>query len=237
MPEKRLENRIALITGASRGIGAAVAKRYAEEGAHVILVARTVGGLEEVDDHVKSLGSNATLVPMDLTDFNKIDQLAAAIKEKFGRLDVLVGNAGALGVLSPITHLDAKKWDEVMNLNVTSNWRLLRAFEPLLKISDAGRVIFVSSGVTESIFPYWGAYSISKHALESMAEIYAAECSRTKIKINIVDPGVVRTRMRAEAFPGENPEKLPRPEDITEIFVKLAESKFSKSGQKFYAQK
>ena len=230
-----LKGRIALITGASRGIGAAVAKRMAKEGAHVILAARTVGALEEVDDEIKKEGGTASLLPVDLSRFDKIDEMAFAIMQKFGRLDVLVGNAATIGALSPVTHLPPEKWEEVLRLNLTANWRLLRAFDPLLKISEAGRAVFVTSGVTRAAFPFWGAYSISKSGLEMLVKTYAAETEKTKIKSNIIDPGVVRTRMRAEAFPGENPEKLPLPETITDIFVKLAKSDFKESGKVFFA--
>jgi len=229
---KNLENRIALITGASRGIGAAVAKRFAAEGAHVILVARTVGGLEEVDDAVKKSGGSATLVPLDLCEYEKIDQLAASIHQRFGKLDILVGNAGTLGVLSPMPHIPPKKWDETIALNLTANFRLIRAFDPLLKKSDAAQVIFVTSGVAKGTFPYWGPYAASKAALEAMAVTYAGECENTNIRVNMIDPGVVRTRMRAQAMPGENPETLPLPEEITDRFVELAAASYTKNGQR-----
>ena len=219
----RLAGRIALITGASRGIGAAVAKRFAAEGAHVVLVARTVGGLEEVDDAVKEAGGSATLVPLDLTEFDKIDQMGFALYERFGRLDILVGNAAVLGTLSPMGHFDPKDWQRVMDLNVTANWRLIRSLDPLLRQSDAGRAIFVTSGVARGVFPYWGAYAASKAALEMMVRIYAAEVAKpTRIKVNLLDPGIVRTRLRAAAFPGERPETLPPPESVAGAFVDLA---------------
>lgn len=230
-----LKGRIALVTGASRGIGAAVAKRFAKEGAHVIITARTVGGLEEVDDEIRNMGGAATIIPADLSRFDKIDEMAFAIMQRFGKLDILVGNAATIGVLSPITHLPPDKWEEVMRLNLTANWRILRAFDPLLKLSNAGRAMFVSSGVTRGAFPFWGAYSISKSGLEMLVKTYAAETEKTKIKANIIDPGVVRTRMRAEAFPGENPEALPLPETITDIFVKLGEENFEETGKIFNA--
>lgn len=218
MPD--LTNKVALITGASRGIGAAVAKKYASLGADVILVARTVGGLEEVDDAIKADGNGkATLVPLDLFKLDNIDHLATTVAERFGKLDILVGNAGMLGSLSPITHVTNKVWDKVMTLNVTANWRLLRAFDPLLRKSDAGRALFVTSGVTKSVFPYWGPYAISKVALEMMVKTYAEEVAKTNIKAHLIDPGVVGTNMRAEAFPGEDPESLPNPEEIVDRFV------------------
>jgi len=222
MSDKKLEGRIALITGASRGIGAAIAKRFAAEGAHLILTARTVGGLEEVDDAVRAAGGEATLVPTDLLDMDKIDHMAAAVHERFGKLDVLVGNAGTLGVLSPMGHVDPKIWDETMALNVTVNYRLIRAFDPLLRQSDSGRAIFVSSGAAHGSRPYWGPYSASKAALESLVQTYAGEVAKTSIRVNLVNPGGVRTGMRAQAFPGEDPMTLVTPEDVAGAFVPLA---------------
>lgn len=220
----RLKDRIALITGASRGIGAAVARRFAAEGAHVVLVARTAGGLEEVDDDIQGAGGQATLVPLDLREFGKIDELGAALFDRFGRLDALVGNAAILGDLTPVHHMDPDAWDAVIALNVTANWRLLRSFDTLLRASDAGRAIFVTSGAAHGVFPYWGAYATSKAALETMVRTYAAENAKTSIRANIVDPGAVRTAMRAQAFPGEDPMSLAAPESITDAFVELAET-------------
>lgn len=229
----KLKDRIALITGASKGIGAAVAKRYAEEGAHVILIARTLSGLEEVDDQIQNnTGGQATLVPMDLHDHDKIDALAANVLERFGKLDILVGNAGILGDLRPLAHVTEEIWNDVMNINLTANWRLIRAFDPLLRESDSGRAIFVTSGVTISNSPYWGPYKISKAALESMVKLYAVECETSNVKVNMVDPGVVATEMRASAMPGEDPETIPTPESVTDIFIKLASKDYSKSAQR-----
>jgi NAD(P)-dependent dehydrogenase (short-subunit alcohol dehydrogenase family) len=219
----RLEGRIALITGASRGIGAAVARRFAREGAHLILVARTTGGLEEVDDQIREEGGEAaTLVPIDLTDHEKIDQMAAAVFERFGRLDILVGNAGTLGVLSPVGHIDVDIWEHALALNVTANWRLIRDFDPLLQKSDAGRAIFVTSGITRGPRAFWSAYAASKAALEAMVLSYAGETINSPLRVNIVDPGIVRTEMRALAFPGEDPSTLTAPDQITDTFVRLA---------------
>jgi NAD(P)-dependent dehydrogenase (short-subunit alcohol dehydrogenase family) len=230
-PKGELDGRIALITGASRGIGAAIARRYAAEGAHVILAARTVGGLEEVDDAIQAAGGQATLVPVDVTDFDKIDHMGAAIAERFGRLDVLVGNAGALGTLGPVGHVKPEDWDEVMKVNVTANWRLIRSFDPLLRRSPSGRAIFVTSGVANGVFPYWSAYAASKAALEMLAKVYAGEVAKTKIKVNLLDPGIVRTAMRARAFPGEDPAKLAEPESVADAFVHLASAACSFHGQ------
>ncbi|MCG8546143.1 MAG: SDR family NAD(P)-dependent oxidoreductase [Alphaproteobacteria bacterium] len=228
---RRLEDRIALITGASRGIGAAVAKRFAAEGARLILTARTVGGLEEIDDAVKAEGGTATLVPMDLTQGDAIDQLGGALHEKFGRLDVLVGNAGMLGMMSPIGHIDPPVWEQTLALNLTANYRLIRSLDPLLRQSDAGRAIFVTSGAARSGSPYWGAYAVSKAGLETLVQTYAAEVAKTNIRVNIVDPGGQRTQMRAAAFPGEDPETLPHPDDRTDVFVDLAETACTRHGE------
>jgi NAD(P)-dependent dehydrogenase (short-subunit alcohol dehydrogenase family) len=231
-PGGRLAGRIALITGASRGIGAAVAKRFAAEGAHVILTARTTGGLEEVDDAIRAQGhGQATLVPFDMLDYEKIDQLGGAIAQRFGRLDVLVGNAGRLGILSPMSHIDPAVWERTLNLNLTANWRLIRIMEPLLKLSPAGRAMFVTSGASDGRHAYWGIYAVSKAALEAMVKTWASELNKTKVRVNLINPGPTRTRMRAEAYPGEDPLKLKTPEDITEPFVQLAMASDMRHGE------
>ncbi len=227
----RLAGRISLITGASRGIGAAVARRFAAEGSHVILVARTVGGLEEADDAIRTAGGTATLMPMDLTQFDKIDRMGAAVAERFGRLDVLVGNAGILGTLSPTGHIEPQAWDQVIAVNLTANWRLIRSFDPLLRASGSGRAIFVTSGAADGVHPYWGAYAVSKAALEAMVRTWAGEVTKTPLKVNLVDPGALRTRMRAEAYPGEDPMTLEPPEAVTDVFVELAESACTRRGE------
>jgi len=230
--KKRLDGRIALITGASRGIGAAVAKRFSQEGAHVILTARTTGALEEIDDEIQKItGEPATLVPLDLTDFDAIDTLGGAIFERFKKLDVLVGNAGQLGTLSPLGHIDPHVWDQVIAVNVTANWRLIRSMDPLLRASDAGRAIFVTSAVGHEARAYWGTYAVSKAALEMTALIYAAELENTPVRVNLINPGATRTDMRAQAFPGEDPDTLKAPEEITGLFVDLAEASCSLNGQ------
>jgi NAD(P)-dependent dehydrogenase (short-subunit alcohol dehydrogenase family) len=230
--EKRLEDRIALVTGASRGIGAAIARRFAREGAHLVLTARTTGGLEEVDDEIREIsGEAATLVPLDLTDFDAIDRLGASIFERFKRLDVLVGNAGQLGALSPLGHIDPKTWDRVLAVNTTANWRLIRSMDPLLKASDAGRVIFLTSTAGHEPRAYWGIYAVSKAALEMTALTYAAEVEKTNVQVNLINPGPTRTAMRAEAFPGEDPETLKTPDDVTDLFVELAEAKCTRNGE------
>ncbi len=228
---KRLSGRLALITGASRGIGAAVARRFAAEGAHVILVARTVGGLEERDDEIRAAGGVSTLVPLDLRQFDQIDQMGAALYQRFGRLDVLVGNAGLLGSLSPMGHFAPATWDEVIAVNLTANWRLIRSLDPLLRLSEAGRLIFTTCAAGREAVPYWGAYAASKAGLESMARIYAGEVTKTALKVNLVDPGVVATNLRAQGFPGEDRAPLARPEDVTEAFVELASAGCARNGE------
>lgn len=231
-----LQGRIALVTGASRGIGAAVAARYASEGAHVILTARSKEGLEETDDAIRASGGVATLVPMDLAKPENIEQLAQQIAQRFGKLDILVGNAGVLGDLTPIAHLSPELWEKVMNINVTANFQLIRCFDALLKCSDSPRAIFVSSGVATTPHAYWSAYGVSKAALEMLVGIYAAENEKTSLKINLVNPGQVRTRMNAQAFPGGDPMTRPTPERITDIFVTLASKDCKDNGKLFQAQ-
>lgn len=228
---KPLEGKIALITGASRGIGRAVALRYAKEGAHVILIARTIAALEEVDDEIQAFGGQATLVPMNLREFDKIDQMGQALYDRFGKIDILVGNAGVLGDLTPMAHLKIKMWNEVMDVNVTANWRLIRSMEPLLKQSDAGRAIFLSSGTTKEPRAFWAAYAVSKAALENMIQTWSMEIRKTNIKANLIDPGATRTRLRAQAYPGENPMDLKEPEDLTDLFLELALPTCEKQGE------
>ena len=217
-----LEGKIALVTGASRGIGYATAKAFAAEGAHVIAVARTVGGLEELDDDIQKAGGSATLVPLDLKDGDGIDRMGKSIYDRWGKLDILLGNAGVLGGITPLGHISPKEFDEVMTVNVTANWRLLRSMDPLLNQSTAGRVLMVSSGAARSRRPFWGAYSISKAALETMAVTYAREMAHTKIKTLIINPGPLRTAMRAKAIPGEDPATLKTPYDLAPDLVRLA---------------
>lgn len=227
----RLQGRISVVTGASRGLGAAIAKRFAGEGSHVVLVARTVGGLEEVDDAIRAAGGAATLVPLDLTEFDRIDEMGASLAQRFGRVDVLVGNAGILGTLSPMGHIDTDVWDRVIAVNLTANWRLIRSFDPLLRASDSGRAIFVTSGAAGGAHPYWGAYAVSKAALEAMVKTWAGEVTKTPVKVNLVDPGALRTSMRAEAYPGEDPETVRQAGEITDTFVELAEAASTRHGE------
>lgn len=226
-----LAGRVALITGASRGIGRAVALRFAAEGAHVVLIARTVGGLEEVDDAVKAAGGQATLVPCDLTDFEAVDTLGPALLERFDKLDIFVGNAGALGEMTPLTHYDAKAWHDVFDVNVHANWRLIRTLEPLLRRSDAGRAILVTSGAAAHPRAFWGAYAVTKAAVEALARVWASELENTNVRVNLLNPGATRTGMRAAAFPGEDPESLKTPEDIVGRFVELASPAWTGHGE------
>ncbi|TAH32803.1 MAG: SDR family NAD(P)-dependent oxidoreductase [Alphaproteobacteria bacterium] len=234
---KLLQDKIVLITGASRGIGRAVAVEFARQGARLILTGRDVPALEETDDLVQAAGGEATLVPLDLSKVEMIDTLAAELAKKFRRLDVFVGNAATLGILGPLHDTKPRDFTNVMTVNVHANWRLLRAMHGGLLSSKAGRVIFTTSGVTEFNPAYWGAYNISKSALESLAHTYANEVASTNIRVNLVDPGAVRTQMRAEAFPGENPMTLPPPESIAPLYVQLALDSCTSNGKKYYAHK
>ena len=231
MTAKRLKDRIALITGASSGIGRAAALAFAREGARVLLLARTRKALEEVDDRVRAEGGKATLIPLDLADGKAIDALGPSLYERFGRLDVLVGNAAILGRLSPLTHVPAEHWERTFAINVTANWRLIRTLDPLLRRSESGRVIFVTSGVARSARAYWAPYSVSKAALEALAKTYANETTDSAIKVNLIDPGATATRMRAEAYPGEDRATLRTPEEVAERFVAFAMPDWMETGQ------
>lgn len=225
-----LAGRIILVTGASRGLGRAAALGLAEAGAHVIAVARTVGGLEELDDAIKAGGNEATLVPLDLTDGAAIDKLGAIIFTRWGRLDGFLGNAGQLGLITPLAHLDVKVWDQTMAINVTANWRMIRSFDPLLRKSDAGRALFVTSGAARNCRPFWGPYAVSKAALEALARTYAAEVAKTPIRANLFDPGRLRTRMRATAVPGEDPLTVPEPKTVVPKMVEMLSPAFTENG-------
>lgn len=226
-----LEGRVALVTGASRGIGRAAALAMAREGAHIVALARTQGALEELDDAVRQAGSSATLVPVDLKDVDALDRLGAGLFERWGKLDILLANAGLLGDITPLGHLAPKVWDDVMAVNVTANWRLIRSLDPLLRASDAGRAIFVSSGAAWNNRAYWGVYATSKAALNALAMTYAAETATTAIKVMLVNPGPLRTRMRASAMPGENPETLRTPDDLAPHILRLASPDWLESGR------
>jgi NAD(P)-dependent dehydrogenase (short-subunit alcohol dehydrogenase family) len=226
-----LAGRIALVTGASRGIGYATALALARAGAHVVAVARTVGGLEELDDAIRAVGGSATLTPVDMRDYSGLYRLATALNERYARLDVLIGNAGLAGVPSPLDHIDPKAWDDTMAVNVTANWHLIRAMDPLLKRSDAGRAVFVTSGIATLAYAYWAPYSVSKAALDALVRTYAAETSSTSIRANLFSPGATRTRMRAMVMPGEDPMTLPTPEQVAEKILGLCLPSFSETGK------
>jgi len=228
-----LSGRIALVTGASRGIGAATARTLGQAGAHVVAVARTVGGLEELDDAIRAAGGSATLVPLDVTDFQGLARLAGTLGERYRRLDILVGNAGIAGPSSPLDHIPLKDWDEVIKVNVTANWQLICAMDALLRRSDAGRAVFITSGAAHSMRPYRGLYSTSKAALEAVARTYVAETERTTVRVNLFNPGPTRTRTRAQVMPGEDPMTLPPPEEVAEKIVELCLPEFAETGR-FY---
>lgn len=226
-----LTGRIAVITGASKGIGAAVAKAYAKAGAHVVLIARNQKALEKIDDEIRDFGGKATLMPLDLMRLDDLDKLGPILMERFGQLDIFVGNAGLLGTLGPLAQISNREFQHVMDTNLMANFRLIKTLDPLLRASDAGRAIFVTtgSGVVKGR-AYWGTYSVSKAALESMVRVYADETRQTNMKVNLIDPGCVRTDMRAAAVPGEDPMSLPHPDDIAKTFLDLAAENCSKHG-------
>lgn len=234
MTEQILKGRLALITGASRGIGRETAKAFAKAGAHVIAVARTVGALEELDDEIRAIGGTATLVPIDLTDYDAIDRLGLTIHERWGRLDILVGSGAMLGTIGPLNHIDPKVFDRVMAVNVTANYRLIRSMDPLLRASDAGRALFLSSSAGSNAFAYWGLYGASKAALDLMCRDWAEEVRNVSaIRVMLVNPGRTRTRMRAEAAPGEDPMTLPAPDEITPYLVEMASPAWQETGKWF----
>ena len=235
----RLKNRIALVTGASRGIGFAVARRFAQEGAHVICIARTVGGLEELDDKIQAdhkasqTAGKATLVPCDLMDSSKITALGQSIADRWGYLDILVGNATILPYLAPVSHMDIADWDQIIGLNLTANWHLLRVFDQGLRCSrTGGRAIFTTCEAAQKPKAYWSAYASAKAGLEMMVSCYAEELLRTNVKVNLLNPGIVNTKLRAQAFPGEKENMLQQPEDVTDAFVKLADINCAHHGKR-----
>ncbi|MBO6503737.1 MAG: SDR family NAD(P)-dependent oxidoreductase [Kordiimonadaceae bacterium] len=230
---KRLEGRLALVTGASRGIGRAVSLALAAEGADIIAIARprSQAALESLDDEIRALGRSCTLVPFDLKDHDAIDRLGGSVYERWGKLDIFVGNAGILGPLSPLGHIPPKEFQELLDINVTANYRFIRSLDPLLKASDAGRSIIVSSGSNGKDKAYWGGYMMSKAAVENLALTYANECKQTQVRSNVVNPGPIRTMMRAKAVPGEDESALPAPEDIAKLFVELALPECDRNGE------
>jgi NAD(P)-dependent dehydrogenase (short-subunit alcohol dehydrogenase family) len=228
---KPLADRIALVTGASRGIGYATARALARQGAHIIAVARTHGGLEELDDEIRKDGGSATLVPLNLTDFDGIARLGAALHERHGKLDILVGNAAVAGPSSPLGHIEMKSWNDVLSVNVSANFQLIRCMEPLLRKSDAGRAVFVTSAAAAKASAYLGPYAASKAALETLARVWANETALTPLRVNLFDPGPIRTRMRAAVFPGEDPLALDTPEQAAEFIVPMCLPSWNESGK------
>jgi NAD(P)-dependent dehydrogenase (short-subunit alcohol dehydrogenase family) len=228
-----LKDRIALVTGASRGIGYFTALALAKAGAHVIACARTVGGLEDLDDAIRAVGGTATLVPFDLADMEAIDKLGGSIFERWGKLDILVANAGVLGTIAPIGHVEAKVFEKVMTINVTATWRLIRSVEPLLLKSDAGRALLLSSGIVHTCRAFWGPYAASKAAVEVLGRTWADETRRTPLRILNVNPGATRTAMRAQAVPGEDPDILPHPSEVAEVLVRLVGPDQTETGKLF----
>ena len=233
MTAKPLASRTALVTGASRGIGYATARALARAGADIIAVARTQGGLEELDDDIRKDGGTATLVPLDMTDLDGIARLGAALHERHGKLDVLIGNAGMSGTSSPLGHTDPKFWDNVMAVNVTANFQLIRCMEPLLKESDAGRAVFITSGIAHKANAYMGPYAASKAALDALVRVWANETASTNIRVNLFSPGPIRTRMRATVMPGEDPMILDTPEQVAEYIVPMCLPSWTESGKMF----
>jgi NAD(P)-dependent dehydrogenase (short-subunit alcohol dehydrogenase family) len=233
---KRLDKKLTLITGAAQGLGKALSKRFAQEGSDLILLDREAKDLENLDDSLKEYDVSVTLVPLDLRKFGAFEELATTLRQRFGCLDTLIGNAAILGELGPLTHQTFDQWQEILDVNLTANWQLLKSFEPLLKASKAGRALFVSAGLAMVDKAYWGPYSVSKAALEKLVRVYAQEVQKTSLRINMVDPGDLRTAMHAKAMPGLNPQNIPCPESVTDIFVDLASPDCTVSGQLFYAQ-
>lgn len=228
-----LAGKVVLVTGASRGIGYYAAREAGRRGAHVVAVARTVGGLEELDDEIQAAGGASTIVPLDLRDFEGIDRLGAAVFERWGRLDGLIGNAGMLGTLSPLAHLAPDEFEKVLAVNVTANYRLIRSFDLPLRKAEAGRAVFVSSGAAQSARPYWSLYAASKAALEALVKSYAAEMAATTVRANAFNPGPVRTAMRAKAMPGEDPMTLPGPEAVAPRLVDMISPGFEETGMRY----
>jgi NAD(P)-dependent dehydrogenase (short-subunit alcohol dehydrogenase family) len=226
-----LASRIALVTGASRGIGYATARALAKAGAHVVAVARTQAGLEELDDEIRNDGGSATLVPLNLTDFDGIARLGAALHERHGKIDILVGNAGVAGPSSPLGHIELKPWNDVMAVNATANFQLIRCLEPLLRLSDAGRAVFVTSAAANKALAYLGPYAASKAALEALVRVWANETASTPLRVNLFNPGPIRTRMRATVFPGEDPMTLDTPEQVAEFIVPMCAPAWGETGK------
>jgi NAD(P)-dependent dehydrogenase (short-subunit alcohol dehydrogenase family) len=231
---KPLTGKVVLVTGASRGIGYYAALEAGRRGAHVIALARTVGGLEDLDDAIKATGGETTLVPLDIRDGDGIDRLGAAIFERWGHLDGLIGNAGVLGPVSPVGHVDPKDFDKAFAINVTANYRLIRSMDLLLRQSPAGRAVFLTSGAAEAMQPYWSVYAASKAALEALVRTYAAEVATTPVRVNLFSPGALRTAMRAAGFPGEDPETLQSPQVVAADLMRMISPDYAENGALFH---
>ena len=228
---KRLQGRLAFVSGASRGLGRATALALAREGAHIIVTARSTGALEELDDEIRAAGGAATLLALDLRKSDRLDQLGPTIFQRWDKLDILVANAGILGPLSPLPHVTADAWTSVIETNLSANWRLIRTFDPLLQRAKAARVVFVSSSAATAKAAYWGPYAVSKAGLEALAKTYAHENAKTAVNVNIVDPGPMSTAMRAKAFPGEDPTTIPTPADVAELVLELCLPSEKRNGE------
>ena len=228
---KDLGGQVASVTGGAAGIGKGIASVLAREGARVVIADTNMDRAEVTAGELRDTGLAAIAVRCDVTRREETEALADRTIRHWGKIDILAANAGMLGILTPLGHLQPKVWDQVMSVNLTANWRLIRAFEPLLKRSDAGRAMFVTSGASRGRFAYWGAYAVSKAALDALVGTWAAETVKTNVRVNLIDPGVVATRRRAEAFPGEDPGKLATPEAVTDTFVELAEAACSRHGE------
>jgi NAD(P)-dependent dehydrogenase (short-subunit alcohol dehydrogenase family) len=216
-----LRDSIALVTGASRGIGAATAIALAHLGAHVVLIARTQGGLEDTDDAIRAAGGSATLLPLDLKEGEQVDAIGPSLYQRFGRLDAMVHCAGALGRLTPAAHIMPNDWADAVGVNLTATWRLIRSCDPLLRNAPAGRAVFVTDARARAPLAYWGAYGATKAGMEHLVLTWADELRKTRLHVNLADPGVVRTRLRYLAFPGEDPSRLPAPEDVAAALADL----------------
>ena len=227
----RLDNRLALITGASKGLGAALAKRFAAEGAELVLLARDTAALEKLDDELRAGGKSATLVPLDLRKFDQLDAMAAALAQRFGKLDIFISCAAVLGQLSPTGHYEPALVQEIIDVNLTANWRLIRALDPLLRAAPAARAIFTTCAAARATEPFWAPYAASKAGLEALVKTYAEEIARSSVRANLVDPGPMRTALRFAAFPFEERDKIKPPEDATEAFVALAEESCTQNGE------
>jgi NAD(P)-dependent dehydrogenase (short-subunit alcohol dehydrogenase family) len=232
-PRPRFKDRIALVTGASRGLGRAMALALAREGAHVVISARSAGALEELDDEIRAAGGKATILKLDLTAGDRLDQLGPVLFQRWGKLDILVAAGGILGPLSPLPHVSADAWQQVLDINLSANWRLIRTLDPLLKRSDAGRALFVTAGEANGHLAYWGPYAASKAGLEALAKTYAHEVANTHVRVNLLDPGPMRTGLRAKAFPGEDKARLAEPAAVAAFAMSLIGESTTDNGTLF----